>query len=333
MNALVIIDTDPLTPATVFAPGGVEGIISKLETDVRAIERDITTEAGREAVKSLAYKIARSKTALDDMGKELVAEIKKKSGAIDAERRIIRDRLDALKDEVRGPLTEWEAAEAERVKDHEAGLCVIIESTRFVVPPTAEMIRQRFAEIAFYDCRDWQEFKERADAAYAEAKATLDAMEQAAEQREADAAELAALRKQAAERAEADRIAAEEKAKAERQAAEQAAAAERERIRADQQAKNDQAQAERAEADKIAAAARAVEQERERVARAKADEERATAKREANKKHVAKVHKEIGAALVAYLFHDTPDEEGDELVSTIVDHIAAGRIPHVSITY
>src|ERR1700676_4896268 len=104
MNALVIIDTDALTPATVFAPGGVEGILSKIETEVRAIDRDISTPDGRENVKSLAYKVARSKTALDEMGKELVSGIKTQAATIDAERRTIRDRLDALKEEVRGPL-------------------------------------------------------------------------------------------------------------------------------------------------------------------------------------------------------------------------------------
>src|SRR5690348_15385756 len=111
MNALVSIDISTLTPATVFAPGGMEGIISKLEAEVRAIDRDISTPEGREAVKSLAYKVARSKTALDEMGKELVAGIKKQAGAIDADRKLARDRLDALKEEVRGPLTAWEEAE------------------------------------------------------------------------------------------------------------------------------------------------------------------------------------------------------------------------------
>jgi colicin import membrane protein len=119
MNALVSIDVATLTPASVFAPGGMEGIISKLEAEVRAIDRDITTPEGRDAVKSLAYKVARSKTALDDMGKELVADIKKQAGAIDADRKLARDRLDALKEEVRGPLTQWEEAEANRISGHE----------------------------------------------------------------------------------------------------------------------------------------------------------------------------------------------------------------------
>ena len=78
MNALVTIDT--LTPATVFVPGGVEAIVSKLETEVRSIKTDISTDAGRKEIASIAYKVARSKTALDDMGKNLVADIKAQAG-------------------------------------------------------------------------------------------------------------------------------------------------------------------------------------------------------------------------------------------------------------
>src|SRR6266404_7527259 len=163
MNALVIIDTDTLTPATVFAPGGVEGILSKIETEVRAIERDISTEEGREAVKSLAYKVARSKTALDDMGKELVSGIKAQAATIDAERRTIRDRLDALKEEVRGPLTAWETAEAARVSKHEEVLTWIIGSDRFFSQPTAADIRKLISLVADHAGRDWQEFQERAE--------------------------------------------------------------------------------------------------------------------------------------------------------------------------
>ena len=159
MNAIVTIDrilspetiappADILTPAIVFAPGGVEKIISDLENTVRATPRDMTTDAGREAIKSLAYKVARSKTALDDMGKEVVAEWKTKSGKVDAERKIIRDRLDALRDEVRGPLTAWEEAEKRRVDDHEQALVIMIGCTRFgLTPPTSDEIRIRILDV------------------------------------------------------------------------------------------------------------------------------------------------------------------------------------------
>jgi hypothetical protein len=83
VNALINIEV--LTPEKVFANAdSVEEIISKLETDVRAMEKPgIDTKVDREELASLAYKITRSKTALDEMGTEFVAGLKKKAGRVD----------------------------------------------------------------------------------------------------------------------------------------------------------------------------------------------------------------------------------------------------------
>lgn len=67
----------------------------------------------------MAHKVARSKTYIDNAGKDLVAELKALPKQIDESRRVVRERLDALKDEVRRPLTEWEA-EQDRIKAEEA---------------------------------------------------------------------------------------------------------------------------------------------------------------------------------------------------------------------
>lgn len=316
MNALVSIDIATLTPATVFAPGGMEGIISKLEAEVRAVDRDISTPEGREAVKSLAYKVARSKTALDDMGKELVAGIKKQAGAIDADRKLARDRLDALKEEVRGPLTAWEEAEANRISGHEGAIVAVIEAARQATGKPASLIRELIQIVAGYAARDWQEFKERADAAVTESVATLNLNLAAAEQAERDAAELAELRRLKAEREEADR-----KAEAERIAAQQAAE------RKAYEERREKERAEKAQRDAEAAAARAVEQERVRVAEEKARQELAERKRQENKRHREKVHQKITLALSEVLTGNADE------AAALIEAIAAGRIPHVSINY
>ncbi|STR94742.1 Uncharacterised protein [Hafnia alvei] len=80
---------------------------------------DLSTKKGRDAIASMAHKVARSKTYIDNAGKDLVAELKALPKQIDESRRLVRERLDALKDEVRRPLTEWEA-EQERIKAEEA---------------------------------------------------------------------------------------------------------------------------------------------------------------------------------------------------------------------
>ena len=106
-----------LTAADVYGDQeALEAVLTEIETAARSIAPgDVNTKAGREAISSLAYKIARSKTFLDDkLGKPLVRDWKAKAAAVDKLRKLARDRLDALKAEVRQPLTDYEQAEADR---------------------------------------------------------------------------------------------------------------------------------------------------------------------------------------------------------------------------
>ena len=132
----------------------------------------------------------------------------------------------------------------------------------------------------------------------------LAVLREAAKQQEAAAAELIELRKQAAE-SEAREVVAEK--------------AERTRLWAEQEAVRVEEAVERA-------AARAVEDERTRVARAEGDRIAAQAKLERNKKHRAKIHNEILAALMAQGLNNPQ-------AATVVEDIIAGKIPHVSIAY
>ncbi len=62
-------------PLQVFStPNGLDSIIDKIEAEAKSIDRDISTEAGRDNIRSLAFKLAKSKTFLDKMGKELTEE-------------------------------------------------------------------------------------------------------------------------------------------------------------------------------------------------------------------------------------------------------------------
>lgn len=97
----------------------LDPLIEAIEKEARSLVPDVTTKKGRDAIASMAHKVARSKTYIDNAGKDLVAELKALPKKIDESRRIARERLDALKDEVRRPLTEWEA-EQDRIKAEEA---------------------------------------------------------------------------------------------------------------------------------------------------------------------------------------------------------------------
>ncbi|WP_342711541.1 hypothetical protein AAFG13_06770 [Bradyrhizobium sp. B124] len=352
MNSIVTLDSilEPavvpaITAAELFGTGRVDAILTAIETQVRGEIIDISTEAGRKAAKSLAYKVARSKTILDEIGKEHVADIKAKSAAIDKERKTLRDRLDLLNEEVRKPVTDWEEAEANRVSAHEGAIVAVIEAARQAAGKPASLIRELVDIVAGYGRRDWQEFGERGTAAVVEALKTLSEALTTAETIERERAELEALRAEAeALRAEkAAREEAEAQAKRDREAAERA---KRDRIEAEAREK---ARAEQAKRDQEAAVARVREEEQKRAAEAierarkaererieqeardaaakKAAEEAAEQKRQANKRHRQKVQAEICNAITM--------ECGltEEQLSFLWKALDAGRIPHVSVNY
>jgi hypothetical protein len=351
-----LIVLDKLTPAVIFAPGGVDDILAKIAREVRSQHTDISTKAGREAVASLAYKVARSKSALDKMGKELGETHYKSWKAITAERARIEKDLDALKDEVRKPLTDWENAEKDRIAGHEAAVAAFTTALQCIGPgSTSAEIQEAIKSIETMPERDWEEFAKRAEEARTKALADLRSYEAGAIKREAEAAELARLRAEqiareqkerddriAAEAAERARIEAETKAK--REAEEAAAKADAERKRVEQEKAEAIARAERAEADQKAYAAAveqeakeaaeraersrlaAIEQERKRAADEQAAIAAETAKREADKKHRAKINNEALAALVL-LGVET------ELAKTVIAAIARGEVPHTKMVY
>lgn len=113
----------------------------KEETD--ALDADVSTEKGRKAIASMAYKVARTKTAIDDAGKKLNEEARAKISAVDEARREIRQQLDALKDQVRAPLTEWEEAEEKRAAEAAQELASIHAMQRVDIGDTVASVEER----------------------------------------------------------------------------------------------------------------------------------------------------------------------------------------------
>ncbi|HEE4138361.1 TPA: hypothetical protein R7D37_000948 [Klebsiella pneumoniae] len=188
----------------------LDPLIEAIEKEARSLVPDVTTKKGRDAIASMAHKVARSKTYIDNAGKDLVAELKALPKQIDESRRVVRERLDALKDEVRRPLTEWEA-EQERIKAEEAMNALHVEALAM----NEEFDRQLAARIEsdhemallMNDAFD----REQADkAAEADKQAVIEAERRKA-QEEADR-----IRREAEQREQA-RL-AEEKRKADEQA-------------------------------------------------------------------------------------------------------------------
>lgn len=104
---LVVFDESEIT-GIFDKDNGVEELFEKLKANVFPVIHDVSDKKNRDQIKSLAYSVSRSKTAVDNYGKELVAGIKEQAKVIDNKRKFWRDECDKLRDSVRAPLTAWE---------------------------------------------------------------------------------------------------------------------------------------------------------------------------------------------------------------------------------
>ena len=271
---------------------GLDPYLKKIRDEIDAFVPDVTSRKGREAIASIAYKVARSKTALDNVGKDLVADLKEIPKKIDAERKRMRDTLDAWQEEVRRPLNDWQAAEDARVDRHNSAIAHLKLNAQDLDGITAEDLADRIAKVETVALGEqWQEFEAEAARAKEDSLKVLRTALAARQQYEAEQAELARLRREAEERAEQDRIrvaqeaavelerqrvaqeqqaAREAAARREQELIDQAAAQEREAENQRLQLKLQAEQAERAriqaEADRVATEQR-MEQERQVAAR------------------------------------------------------------------
>lgn len=110
---------------TVFTKDGVDPLLKQIKDEVAKFVPDISTKDGQKEIRSMANKIARSKTLLDDLGKELVSGWKAKSRVVDQARKKLWDELEALQKKVRKPLTELEEKEVARVQAHRKNIDAI----------------------------------------------------------------------------------------------------------------------------------------------------------------------------------------------------------------
>ncbi len=112
MNAIATIESNPV--AVLTDPKVYSEFYAQMKAEVEGFEPDLSTATGRKAIASLAYKVTRTKTAIDDAGKKLNEDARAQINAVDAQRRKIRDELDELALLARKPLNEWEASENTR---------------------------------------------------------------------------------------------------------------------------------------------------------------------------------------------------------------------------
>jgi hypothetical protein len=332
---------------------GLDPYLAQIRSEIDSFVPDVTTKKGRDAIASIAYKVSKSKTALDDIGKDLVAELKELPKKIDLERKRVRELLDSWRDEIRKPLTDWEQAEENRIAAHKLNIEGIKRATYEIeeIDSATIITRIKGIESVVTDAASFEEFELEAMHAKESTLKQLNYALTKRQQHEQEQAELAKLRAEAAAREQKEReeriakeaeerakLAAEEAAKKEREAAErreielklQAEKAEREKLESIQREENAKREAiEREERLKVEAEDRqkkAIEAEKKRQADEAAAIEAERLKREKNVAHMKKINNE---ALKAFIDNGLTEECAKLAISLIYKKV----IPNITINY
>lgn len=343
VNELQVVEQNMIV-AAFGKENGIQELFNRMAEQARSIVPDVSTKKGRDAIASQAYKVSKSKTAVDNHGKDLVAGIKAQAAVIDRDRKAWRDQCDALRDEIRKPLDEWEKAEEDRIQSIKNRISNF-DAGRVDTFSTSELIQTIISEVeATAIDESFAEFANEAaikkDAALSSYKKSLEI----ALKREAEQAELECLRKSEQERLQREheeRIAHEaaERARleAERKAKEEAERVEREKQEAIAKAEREKREAAEREARLVAEkeaaelrAQHAAEAERKRIEAeqaAKLEAERqAEEARQANQAHRKKICNEALKGLLVLGIDEAKSKE-------ILQAINKGLVPHVSIKF
>ncbi|MBX8534576.1 hypothetical protein K5D33_07535 [Pseudomonas cichorii] len=275
------------TAPTVYVQNGLKPFLQMIKDEVCGEVPDLTTRKGRERIASLAATVSKRKVAVEKPGREYLRKIKELPKVIESELREFVKEADALRDEVRKPLTDWEKAEDARVDAHNDGIQRIKDLAVFAETPSAAQIAQVIADLELVEINDsWEEFL--AEAAQAKDR-SLTTLRTLLADRTKHEAELAAIAKFNAEKAERDQK--ERDAEIARQAAERAqreadqkAQVEREAAARREQELKDQAAAQQQAAEQAARDAEAAAERQRLELQLKAEQaERAAAQAEANR--------------------------------------------------
>lgn len=324
------------TPLAVLTSANeAEALFARIRAEIDAFVPDLSTITSRAAIKSLAFKVTKTRTAVEAARKDKTEAWRKQTDEVNASGRVIKARLEQMEDEARRPLTEWEDAEKSRVEKVANWFEAAERAEVILNDDTSEAVGVRLAAFETM-ALDADTFGDSLDRAEVTRQQTLEAL-RAAHTRlvadEADRAELAALRAAATARDEQDRL-AKEAAEAKVKADADALAAKAWDDEIARKATEDAL----AEAARITAKAQAdlVAAHEAELARLKkiADDEAAAekayadlaAQREKNRTHVSKI---MAAAKLAIMGLGVPEDQAREIVKAI----KVGSVPNVTIQF
>lgn len=295
-----------INPVEVFTPAGIDKILGEVRRIALSEVRDMSTALGRKNIAALAHKVAKSKTALDNMGESLIEDARKKVSTINAERKKVRETLDALKEEIRAPLTEWEDAEENRMAEHERALAALeakamLAHDKWMSLSVDDM--QADLNAIMGDNNDYQEFSTRHEIVKKNAVAAFENAIAKRQKHDADQAELERLRKSDEDRKRKERedqIAKDAADQARREAEADKLESERKQRAAEEETKRAKEAEEKAKRDLAEAEDRRLREAKEAEEKAvriqKENEERAERERKANEERIDRERREAAEA-------------------------------------
>ena len=352
-TAIVTIEDVTIDKApAIFGHNSLSRFVEAVRKEVIGEVPDLTTDKGRKRIASVAATVARSKTAVDGVGRAYLKQLKGLPKIIEAELREFETEMNALRDEVRKPLNDWEAERDAKAAELQAKIDQLVE--RYTLPEDcdSQAIRFRIAQLEA-PLPTIEVFGERLEEAETKRKHGLSILAEALEKRkkyESEQAELVESRRKIAALEEEARIkaAADKAVEDERQRVAQQQ--EQQRIADAQRIQQAEQRAQQAEQDRIAADQRA-EQERQasaqRAEQARLDEQRRQEEaadeiirqqqaREANRAHCGAINKAALEALLTVNVGNDPEFPvylSDAEAKAIITAIIRGQIPAVAITY
>ena len=320
---LAILPAKEVALAVFSAPNGLDPYLQSVREEIdkfNASAPDVKTKKGQDAYRSIAYSLAGSKTKLDSLGKELVADLKDVPKKIDAERKRVRELLSTWQEEVRKPLTDWEAAEQARKDRHVDAVQAIADFALDLSDVTAAVLLESIASVEAVKMGEhWEEFEAEAARTKDQVLDKLRAILAARQKYEAEQAELVRLRAETEAQAQRERDAqiareaeerarreAEQRAQAERDAAakreaEAKAAADRRELELKLAAEQSERAAAQAAREKIESEQRAAQQKiddelRHKQAIAQAEADRVAAEQRAEQARINSDRRQAEAA-------------------------------------
>jgi len=159
---VILYEEKDANAVTLFNGDGLDPFIENIRKVAEEFEADVTTEKGRKAISSLAYKVSNAKSLVERLRLEENESHQAQINKNNAKGKKAKNALQEIQDNVKQPVTDWNA----RIKGHQDAITAIQQTSlsiqsRWDIIDTVEIDNFRLQLKS--DDRDWQEFSFKAE--------------------------------------------------------------------------------------------------------------------------------------------------------------------------